>query len=337
MWNTFKRSINVCSKVGVSRTFGIELELIVPKKNVDTYGKLVELINYDVGIPCIKHKKDELFQISNEWKIEKDSSIAVNGFEVGFEMISPILMNNNDTMEIILKLCNYLENKLGCYANLSCGYHLHLDCSDLNMKDITKLAINYAYFETVIDYFMTPNRHGNKNTFCRTLRQRNIIQDTVNSKYFENMCNDNSITVLDILNPQRKNHKINFRNVFYSRMNSLYNSEHKIPNTIENRHHHGTCNYNDISHWLQFNTLFINAVLNNSKVFIFDDNDLINDHDNDGDESNNIDNSNFTSHVTNEALYELYEALFKYIDPDNKNPELKQFYGDKIFKIINGS
>ena len=250
-----------CMQIG-KRAFGIEIESIVSRCNVHkNHFDLFSSLNLS----------------STNWNIIEDGSIETENEikqmrynnHIKFEIVSPKLEYNDLTMTNLENLCNDLEYKINANINQSCGFHIHFDAEDLTINDILKIAINYAYFEEIIDLFMDETRRNNNNKWIQSI-QKPIYKNL--NKYYDILrfneslykYNESSLTVLDLINPNRKNHKYNFTNLFYYNLNKKFKqignkneNKNKYINTIENRHHHSTFNYYDMINWIRFNLLFI--------------------------------------------------------------------------------
>lgn len=249
-------------------------------------------------------------------------------------------------MRSIETLCNDLQYKIKANINQSCGFHVHFDTEDLSINDIIKIAINYSYFEDVIDLFMENSRRGNNNTYIKSIQlpiYQNIddLCDIMDDPYY----NKSSLSVLDMINPNRKCHKYNFTNLFYHNLNKIglnnddingINGIHQKKkkktnnyiNTIENRHHHSTLNYYDMLNWIRFNLLFIYHSQN--KPFFVQDlikNDIKNLKKNANEEMVYIKNDNYNQcKIEPIDIFNKFDILAEFID----NDEIMQYYQQKI-------
>jgi len=206
------------------RRFGIELETIIPGHR--------HIANRQELKIHLKRKMKEKF---NEWKVVNDSSIHSGRYNTfGAELVSPPLSFNLDSIRLIGDLCNELK-KINATTNISTGFHVHCDATNLSTTDIVQYAINYAHFECILDKFVDRSRRGNRNTYCRTMRH------IVGREKWKRLLRTDAVQYAD-LNPGDKYHKLNpgiLRNATYP--------------TIENRHHHGTICSDDILYWIRLN------------------------------------------------------------------------------------
>ena len=239
------------------RTFGIELESIVSRcSKYQQHSDVLNSLNVNVMDWCIVN--DPSIDTEHRHLIKADPYLKC-------EIVSPKLEYNNQTMRSLENLCNDLQYKLNANINESCGFHIHFDTDDLTINDIIKIAINYSYFEPIIDLFMDKNRRLSNNKYLQSIRVPTYKNMDSLFEILENaFYNKTSLSVLDMINPHRKNHKFNFSNLFYYNLRRIRISnaeeeeeEIKFINTIENRHHHSTFNYFDMLNWIRFNLLFI--------------------------------------------------------------------------------
>ena len=240
------------------RQFGIEIEMLLPQQqqNIMDTDDLYHVINENIGGT---QDDKELFI---DWEIKKDITIDIdkgNGDSFGFEVVSPKLYFNQGTIHNIHEICNTVYNApINAYYNVSCGFHVHCDASDLNTTQIYNIAFNYSFFESVIDDFMNTSRRINNNLFCQSLQF--ILNDDIDETKFI----QSPRRLAKYLNPDGKNYKLNFNCIKW--WTGL--------NTIENRHHMATLDINQIINWIKFNLLFIyqsnmiGPVCNNKNIML---------------------------------------------------------------------
>lgn len=219
------------------RYFGIEIELILPKQQITLNHN--DLHFYLMNIPDIHNEHNMLFQ---EWQIKKDITLHIDADSndlLGFEIISPKLLYNQQTKCAIDQICNILSNHpLNATLNVSCGFHVHCDATYLSLTETHQIALNYHYFERVIDGYMNTSRRNNNNQHAKSL---NFLDH-------EPMLIPSSKKAMDLyLNPEGKTYKLNF---------CALKSHHRC-NTIENRHHMASMDAQEMLNWVKFNLLFI--------------------------------------------------------------------------------
>eukprot|EP01083_Nonionella_stella_P042777 115483_1 len=236
-----RQSVRYACSNWFDRHFGIEIEMILPHQ--DMIQNHNDLHHYLHNMDIFKH-----------WQTKKDNTIHIdeNSNDLfGFEVISPKLLYRRQTKYEILDICNILTSSpLNAYLNVSCGFHVHCDAKDINLKQMHQIALNYNLFEPVIDGYMNTSRRANNNTHCKSLT------------FLKNKTHKilpTSITQMDqYLNPNGRHHKLNFCAL----------KKHLRLNTIENRHHSGSVDAIEMLNWVRFNLLFIDSSL---KVNTVDD------------------------------------------------------------------
>lgn len=102
-----------------------------------------------------------------------DSSIKEHGEYEGFEVVSDKILWPKDVSQIvdIIQTVNNYDVKI----NRSCGYHIHLDTTNFDYKQIAKLMMFYIVFEDVILSFLPFSRRTN--SFCKLLKNRISLED----------------------------------------------------------------------------------------------------------------------------------------------------------------
>lgn len=139
-----------------NRSFGIELEV---------YGVTREALIRAFAAQGIR-LVDESYNHStrNHWKVVNDSSITGGN---GNEIVSPVL-RGQEGIEQIKKVCIAL-NKAGAKVNNSCGFHLHLGASDLNLENFKNLIKSHIEVEAGFDSIVPNSRRANNNHYCKSL------------------------------------------------------------------------------------------------------------------------------------------------------------------------
>eukprot|EP00484_Ammonia_sp_Unknown_P031195 CAMPEP_0197034818 /NCGR_PEP_ID=MMETSP1384-20130603/12779_1 /TAXON_ID=29189 /ORGANISM="Ammonia sp." /LENGTH=323 /DNA_ID=CAMNT_0042464777 /DNA_START=123 /DNA_END=1094 /DNA_ORIENTATION=- len=240
--------------LGKERQFGIEIETVISRD--------LRVQRHSDVLQSLQLNADESATCSSSWHMIQDKSIdagpSTNSLQC--ELVSPKLSINERTLQTLQQICQALQVNMHANVNQSCGFHVHFDAADLRMKHVVKLAINYAYFERVIDCFMHASRRKDGNRYIRSIRgpvMKNIADlQTVLSD--SSGYHRSSLSVLDMINPQRKCHKYNFSNYVYYHLCKIgVNKDMAYINTIENRHHHATLDYEEMVNWIKFNMLMI--------------------------------------------------------------------------------
>jgi len=244
------------------RRFGLEIESVISRSSRhQSFSDVLRSLNLN----------------TSSWKIVDDKSVearvgksaAMQGDAMCCELVSPVLDYDSTTRDQIEGICFGLASDLRANTNTSCGLHIHLDAEDLSLRDIVRIASNYAYFEPVLDLFMSPGRRGSRNPYIQSVRR--AMERPAHSELLRRVLDGEaghlckrSLSVLDAVNPKpRKKHKLNLTNAFYhSLAHSMGGAQAKPAesayiNTIENRHHDATLRYEDVDMWIRFNLCFV--------------------------------------------------------------------------------
>ena len=200
------------SKLGGSlRRFGVELE--VSDVNYDASG-------YRNASPAFGLKEDG----------------SVNG--AGLEFYSPILQGDAG-YDAVVALCDYAEAQKWD-ADESCGYHLHLDATDLSSDK--RKAVLYAYKLTEALWARFVDRYRVQRSYCCPIP---LEAAEIRDRSF-------SASRRDIENGD---------NGRYIWCNVLSLDVHS---TIEIRLHYGTIHTADVTNWIKAHLLFMDFVANKS-------------------------------------------------------------------------
>jgi hypothetical protein len=116
----------------------------------------------------------------------------------------------------------------------SCGYHVHVDCGDLNDTQLKSVALAYSLTADLWGRFVTKKRQGNR--YCEALP---YTPEQIRGVNFR--------TIMDMT--QDRYHWLNWH--AYSR--------HR---TVEVRLHSGTTNAVKVINWVKIHTRFVDAIAN---------------------------------------------------------------------------
>merc|ERR1712217_314194 len=249
------------------RRFGVEIEAIVTKTHIhQLHSDILHSLNIGTEAECWSVVEDKSIESDVPRSRERVNWKQMSQYPI--ELISPILQFDRPTLSMLESICDSLQHRIRANINESCGFHVHFDAADLSLGDIIKISINYANFESVIDSFLHRSRRGNCNPYIRSLvhitdhidELRDILENE------DHLYDKSSLSVLSMLNPNksspRKFFKWNMSNSFYfnfSRSGLNQNKESEAINTIENRHHHGTVDVEEIINFILFNFAFIHS------------------------------------------------------------------------------
>lgn len=168
------------------------------------------------------------------YKLGYDGSI--DGHQ-GCEVVSPILNNLNS----LKKVCKVI-NEAGAQVNRSCGLHVHFGAKDFTVAQWTRIILNYAALESIIDSFMPMSRRGNNNRYCKSIAAASHW--VVDARDMD-----------DIFAA--------FRRDRYHKVNVMSFASHK---TIEFRHHSGTTDFKKIENWINFLRGLLEYSINNETL-----------------------------------------------------------------------
>tara|TARA_R100000808_G_scaffold6030_1_gene18046 strand:+ start:842 stop:1816 length:975 start_codon:yes stop_codon:yes gene_type:complete len=286
------------------RTFGIELELLMD----DSQSVASHLRNngIDIRVEGYNH------ETRPNWKIVSDSSVGGRGndrYLEGMEIVSPILLGE-DGLNQVRALLSALESYSGvAKVNSSCGFHLHVDVSDLSLKQIKNTVKGQIKYEWVFDNFLPRSRRDNNNTYCSSVARRFGDGNTLSSI---------EETGFSLVDSARDMHQLQSQ-VQNSRFSKWNFANYGSRGTVEIRHGAGTLDSEKVTNWVELWTSFFggfaNARLRPSKLH----------H-----EQSNTDNSN-----GNLTLDKAIRRLFKHIRTSEGEirKDLRKYYQKRVKEL----
>lgn len=207
------------------RKFGIEIEFLLPHAtSVDTLAMNLTRAGINTSFEGYTHA------VMNRWKIVTDASVSGMGY-YGYELVSPPMEFNEESFEIIRKVCEILGNA-NAGVKRCCGLHVHVDAHGLTLDKAKALINRYVKYERDIDKFMPNSRRANNNVYCKTL---------VGNTY---------------------SHATDIQSLIADRHSKLNVKSFPKYNTIEFRQHSGTVNAEKIINWVKFCVLFFEKSVN---------------------------------------------------------------------------
>ena len=190
----------------------------------------------------------------SQWQVKEDESIRSDDSEnvLCAEIISPKMKLDETAKHTLTQLCEELH-ELNAITNHSTGLHVHCDATGLSVEQSAHIAVNYAFFQSVLDGYVHPSRRANRNEFCQSLPFINP-----HSLLYAHWLREFDFyfgTFEDAVpwNPHMRYHKLNFNNLRSFETN----------NTVENRHHHGTIDAEAIVNWTALNLRMIQQTVDN--------------------------------------------------------------------------
>ncbi len=196
-----------------SLTFGVEMEVVqAPYQQVIDKATAKGL---EIAYRGYTHADSK-----TQYKLVTDGSLVGSN---PIECVSPILKGHTGEASI-KKMCKAL-NEVGATANRSCGLHIHFGLDGITDEHYVNIFKNYQVLEALIDSFMPVSRRGNNGNYCRSLRDYDFTN-----------CRTKRDVMLVICTR-------------YTKVNSQSYDRH---NTIEFRHHSGTCDSTKVLNWVNF-------------------------------------------------------------------------------------
>lgn len=144
----------------MSRTFGVEIETFAVPPNE------IVLALSRVGI--VAQIESYNHDTRRHWKLVSDGSIRGEGVTHPIEVVSPILQGDEGMRQVELVL-NTLKS-IGCKVNKTCGLHVHVGASDIEIKQFRNIAKNYLIWEDFFDAIMPKSRRLNNNNYVLSNR-----------------------------------------------------------------------------------------------------------------------------------------------------------------------
>ena len=287
----------------LERTFGVELEFICDNSNA-----LANHINQQCGQNTVQVEHYN-HTTRPYWKLITDSSVHATtpadrrARLKGFELVSPILKGEAG-LSAIRAIMDAIDTYTGtAKINKSCGYHLHLQADDLNLKQLKNIMKAQCKYEWVLDCFQPQSRRANNAHYTQSaVRHFGNGRDlsSIENTGFSMIDSARDQTQLANLMQTRGRYcKLNFQN-FAS------------VGTIEVRHGAGTLDGEKITNWVKLYTGifsgFADARLRPSKL--------------------NWEETNSNNANGNLTLDKAIRRLFKHIRTEDGaiNRDLRKFY-----------
>lgn len=169
--------MTVVSDIAVfgNMTFGVEIECYMPTGM--TQVQLASKIRA-AGVAC----NPEVYNhgTRQSWKIVTDGSLM--DMSRGVELVSPILTGAQGFSDLA-KVCKVLTNAQ-CKVSQRSGLHVHVGCRNETPATLRRVAVNYSYFQSVIDAFLSPSRRNNNYARPLQIGATNVVysfDDVINS------------------------------------------------------------------------------------------------------------------------------------------------------------
>lgn len=218
-------------------------------------------IELEVEFGTNKQMRDACRRIPRSVGIGSDSSIQGNGAELRFP---PAAGAQAETL--VRDVCAALKDN-GISVNPSCGYHVHLDMSDLEAAGedrqimfIRRLWVAYLAFEDVIKSFLPPSRHSNR--YCKPIKSEYSIGELMDCRTRDELERmwyrvRTAAKLQELKSDSRHSYsddQTRYRGVNF---HSLWKDGH-----LEIRYHTGTVNPDKILHWANLHATIVDWASN---------------------------------------------------------------------------
>jgi hypothetical protein len=226
------------------RAFGVEIELASDGSiSVDDLRRhLAQTTNETVL--ALGYTKDTM----KAWKIVSDDSIGT-----GVEIVSPILRGEQGLSRLRTAV-ESLNDAGGLSATSSCGLHVHVDLTGIDIHGLKRICQNWIKYEKAIDLVLPPSRRANVNRYCRSARHNDLLKDMSNKAAHERVMNADK-------HDRKRYFELNMQNLVTG----------KKKNALEFRGHSGTCDSVKIENWVRFLNAFVEGSLKQPSVLAFPD------------------------------------------------------------------
>jgi hypothetical protein len=147
------------------RKFGVELEMVGPR-GVNAIETAVQLLS-DANIPC-RHSQYS-GRAYDRWQAKPDGSIQP--YDRAAEIVSRIMPAAESSYDELRRAVDVLD-AAGFGVNRTCGFHVHLNVSDLPMTTRRLIVLRYASLQAQINDMMPPSRRNNG--YCQAVPEETV-------------------------------------------------------------------------------------------------------------------------------------------------------------------
>lgn len=214
-----------------TRKFGVEIEFTGIDQN--TAAEAIRRAGVAAEVQGYNHTTAPI------WKVITDSSC-------GLEAVSPILQGE-DGLRQVAAVCQALA-AAGAKVDRRCGYHVHADVSDFELRHFKNLTKLWIKFEDVLDTFQPESRRGSYNQYCMS-NLRTFVRATAG--YQHNGFEQAEACRIGFAAIENCNCIDEICNLFGTRFVKLNTAAYFRHRTIEVRHHAGTLNADKATNWVR--------------------------------------------------------------------------------------
>lgn len=140
------------------RKFGIELECFNPNLRYTEAGFKIESGIRALGFEA-SFERSHFATNYDQWQIKPDSSLAPAGFAL--EVVSRVLPANQAGIDEATRIAKWLSSN-GFDINQTCGYHIHLDASDMTVAEAAAVAFRYNARREEFNMVLPRSRHSSR-------------------------------------------------------------------------------------------------------------------------------------------------------------------------------
>ncbi|MFL5063492.1 MAG: amidoligase family protein [Xanthobacteraceae bacterium] len=223
-----------------NRSFGIELEVMLPRGL--SRGEMARRITA-AGVECREEGYNHVAR--SHWKIVTDASLEGGN---GAEIVSPKLSGEEGLRQA--RIVAGLLQDARAKVNKSCGFHVHVDASDVTPAQMRLVALNYVWFESFFDHIMPSSRRASNNDYINSNRARfgSYGTEGVNAAFTRIPANpaDHLAVITAVCGASES--------ARYHKLNLTAFARHR---TIEFRQHSGTVEADKIEHWVRLLVAFV--------------------------------------------------------------------------------
>ena len=227
------------------KRFGIELELTSTIDLITISRVLKQQLGSFSSVTEIKNKDRTNIENVKGWKIVPDSSIVSNGSQINhnrFKIISPDLTEDTGLGDIS-RVVENLHSSLDAKTNATMDFCVHVDVSDLSLRQLIKVCQNFIKYETVLDSFMPKSAKESSQEGERLCKSnQRAIDCHSNRERHRALTKCESIAALArMMNPTGRYYKLDLQNLITGRQ----------PTTVEFHQHPATTDHQSVTHWIR--------------------------------------------------------------------------------------
>ena len=234
------------------RRFGAELEVFLPfcvsqvPRGPSPAHKVARFL-VSKGVPAIS--TDELRQNPDRqdraslWLTMEEPSLGTGSWDLeeAAEITTPIMQGERDLSQLEMVTRQLAAHEF--MVDPRTGLHVHHDAGDLDVSAFKRLAFNHVIAERAFDRLIAADRRGDRNKHALSTRPEGIV--------------DHFLTRLDGVS-----HVAGISNALF--LGSKTTDRPKLNldaftkhGTVEFRHHHGTLDDNQVTHWVRLTQAFV--------------------------------------------------------------------------------